>query len=126
MSFEPVNLIKEAAVHKAIADYMSDALPHDAFWTTIPLGGGGKIRGAQLKRAGVKQGTPDMLVVYQGRAIFLEIKTPAKQSRVSDPQRLCHADIAAAGAPVAVVRSTVDVECFLRNQGLPLKATVSA
>ena len=75
----------EAALHRAVAQYLTVALPKDAFWTTIPSGGGGKIRGANLKRMGLKPGVPDILIVYRGLPFFIELKS--KAGRVSPEQQ---------------------------------------
>ena len=45
------------------------------FFTAFPAGGGGRVRGAKLKKAGLQAGWPDIQLVYQGRYFGLEVKT---------------------------------------------------
>jgi hypothetical protein len=59
-------------------------------------------RSGQLVRVGVP-GTPDLLVLVDGRAVGLELKTPV--GRLSPVQVACHAAWERMGTPVRVVRS---------------------
>ncbi|MDA0817552.1 MAG: VRR-NUC domain-containing protein [Planctomycetota bacterium] len=57
------------------------------------------------------KGLPDVLVIKEGRAAWMEVKRPGE-----DPTRIqLHRmrDLAAAGCPVAVVRSAGDAREFL-------------
>jgi hypothetical protein len=111
----------EERLHRDIAQYLSLTL--DGGWfTTIPLGGGGRLRGAILHGVGVKAGVPDILIVHNGRAVWLEIKSP--KGRVSPEQYLCHQSLALARSSVAIVRSLEDVERALIGWGVPLKARI--
>ena len=114
----------EAAFHKAVAQYLNQALMPDTAWTTIPAGGGGKIRGAGLKVMGYRKGWPDIEIVHLGRVYYLELKTP--KTGLSKEQKACHAALLSAGALVAVCRSIEEVESTLRGWGLRLKATTGA
>lgn len=109
----------ELALQKAVTEFLDVALPKDAFWTAFPAGGGGKIRGAQLKASGLKAGVPDLLVLYGGRAVFIELKSP--KGRISDPQWQTLGKLADAGAIVYVARSVEQVDGQLRNAGIPLR-----
>lgn len=117
--------VSEARFHRIVKTFLDVALPVDAYYTTIGHGGGGRIRGAQLKAAGVKPGVPDILIVYRNAAIFIELKGP--NGIVSPEQKRCHAALQAAGARVAVCRSLADVETFLKYHiGIPLVSRVAA
>jgi hypothetical protein len=61
-----------------VADYLDRALPPGTMWTTVGHGGMPlhPRTAARLKKQGLKPGIPDVLVVYQGRVIFLELKRP--------------------------------------------------
>ena len=113
----------EDALHQTVAEFLGIkrnlALPSDAVWTTMPAGGGGKVRGAKLKARGLKPGWPDILIVYRGRLICIELKSP-KGVR-SPAQKLIHAQLSAAGALVYTATSLAAVEGFLRVI-IPLKA----
>ena len=61
-------------------------------------------------RLGAKKGFPDILIIWKGRAIFIELKT--KKGRVSDAQKACHAQLILAGGLVTVCRSLKEVEEF--------------
>lgn len=58
-------------------------------------------------------GLPDRLVLYQGRVRFVELKVPRGQ--VSKVQRHVHRRLERHGFPVAVVRTTEQVETILRK-----------
>lgn len=117
----------EDALHIAVAEFLGIernlALPNDAVWTTMPAGGGGKVRGAQLKAKGLKPGWPDILIVYRGRLICIELKSLKGQR--SPAQKLIHAQLSQAGALVYTAKSIEEVEGFLRVI-IPLKASTGA
>jgi len=73
------------------------------WWTHIPLGGlRSKVEAAILRGLGTTRGTPDLLIVADGKAHFLELKAP--HGSVSPEQHACHEALCAAGACVAVAR----------------------
>ena len=106
----------EDDLHMAVAQLLRLVLPADAIWSTIPAGGGGKIRGAKLKKMGYRAGWPDIEIVASGRPHVIELKTLT--GTVSPVQRACHKALVRAGALVAVCRSIPDVEGTLRGWGL--------
>ncbi len=111
----------EDIFHKAVARFLDLALPDDACWTTIPAGGGGKVRGAKLKAMGYKPGWPDILIIYRQQAFNIELKAP--QGRLSKAQKDRHPLIRNAGAPIAICQRIEEVEGSLRGWGIPLRAT---
>lgn len=111
--------ISEATLHQLVSDWLDLALPDDAWFTTFPLGSGGMIRGAQLKARGTKRGTPDILLIYQSQAYFIELKT--QTGRLSDSQHECHESLALAGARVATCRSLKDVAAALKEWRVPYR-----
>ena len=116
----------EAALHRAVARYLDMALPKFAFWTTFPAGGGGKVRGAQLKATGLKAGVPDILIIapgYDGPFVYwIELKAP--KGRASVDQQLQHQQLNRLLCEVAICRSVEDVEETLLGWGFRLRATV--
>lgn len=116
--------VSEAALHRSVSEFLTLSLQPEVFWTTFPSGGGGKIRGAQLKGHGLKAGVPDIPLVYFGRAFWLELKT--SNGRVSQDQIFTHASLIAAHSPVAVCRSIDGVAEALRRWDIPLRARISA
>ena len=122
----------ERALHNAVAAFLRVALPEDdkpgsPVWTTVGHGGGGKVRGAQLKAMGVRPGWPDVQILYPyGQWPFIGIELKATRGRLSDEQIKCHARIRRAGGEVIVCRSVEEVETALRIRGVALKATTGA
>ena len=113
----------EQALQQAVARYLDVALPDDAWWTAIPAGGGGRLRGAILKGMGYKAGTPDILIVWQGRAYWIELKAP--KGAVSKAQVATFERLRYAGATVDVCRSVHEVADMIEAY-FPTKASVSA
>lgn len=114
----------EATLSAQLAEFLRLALPPDCFASVFPAGGGGKARGGRLKRMGMVAGVPDWLIVYQGRALFVELKIPG--GRLSGPQRATHAWLRSAGALVTTEYGLEAIEGALLRFGVPLKTTVSA
>ena len=115
----------EQQLQQAVARYLDVALPGEVWWTTIPAGGGGKVRGAILKGLGYKAGTPDILIVYEGRAYWMELKAP--DGVLSTAQMWCFKVLCNAGCwRPHIVRSLVDVERALDSWRIPHRATVAA
>ena len=112
----------EAALHIEVANYLRHACGPGVFATTFPAGGGGAARGGKLKGMGLRAGVPDWLIVHDGRALLVELKT--KTGRVSEVQASAHHDLVMAGAQVAICRSVDDVEAALRAWGVPLRAVL--
>lgn len=117
--------MREADIHMLVADYLDRALPPGTMWSTIGHGGMPlhPRTAARMKRQGLKPGIPDVLVVYQGRAIFIEMKRPG--GRLSPAQKTMHERITSAGGVVEVCRSVDEVEAFV-GMLMPLAAKVSA
>ena len=88
-------------------------------------GGGGKIRGAQLKAKGYRAGTPDLHFTIRGRSYWIELKAPLK-GRLSFAQIAAAASIERAGGVVVVAKSLDDVIWFLGQWGVSLKARLAA
>lgn len=115
----------EQQLHFAVARYLDVALPADCWWTTIPLGGGGRLRGAFVKASGAKKGTPDILIVYRGRAHFIELK--ADKGRLSVAQQNTIKRLNDAGcSPIGVCRSLEQVSIVLEVFGIKLRARIAA
>ena len=111
----------EEQLHRAVARFLDVALPEDAWWSTFPSGGGGKIRGARLKAMGLKAGVPDILIIWRGEAFWIELK--AKGGRVSSAQWETRTAIARAGSHVGFVYGVDEVDSLLRAFGVPLRAS---
>ncbi len=90
----------EDDLHMVAARYLDLALPEDAVWTTIPAGGGGKVRGARIKAMGYKPGWPDLQIVYRGQLICIELKS--EEGRLSPRQRDMHKQLTLAGLLIGI------------------------
>ncbi len=125
----PLAVREEDAIQRNICRFLDAALPADSYYCAIPngsvLAGNPKQRGMQmnkLKSTGLKNGAPDLFIVARGQFIALEVKTST--GRLSETQKDTSDKIIAAGGSWAVVRSTGDVERFLKECGVVLHATV--
>ena len=117
----------EALLHRAVASWLRHAVRPPTFWTTFPAGGGGRVRGAQLKAAGLVAGFPDLILLHPvAKAgsecgcwlIGIELKAP--KGRQSPEQKAVEHAFEQAGGFYHIARSVEDVEEILRGAGVPL------
>jgi len=111
----------EDDLHRTVAAYLERAIPPFIPWTTMPAGGGGKVRGARLKAMGLQSGWPDLQLIFRGRYIGIELKAPGRT--LSKAQEALHERLMLSGGLIYTATSVEAVEGFLRGCGLPLKAT---
>lgn len=113
----------EAALHRAVAQYLSLVLPQGCgvFFSTFPSGGGGRIRGAQLKAMGLKSGVPDLMLIHEGRYYGIELKAGTALSVAQHERR---DEIHQAGGQVAVARSIDQVKEHLSRWGILPRGSV--
>jgi len=69
-----------------------------------------------LKKRGMTPGVADLVLVKDGKAYFMEVKTPA--GRISDAQRQFMSNAAGAGARYVVVRSYDQAVAVLKQWGI--------
>ena len=111
----------EEKFQRALCQYLDLALPPDAFYFAIPNGGWRtKAEAGILKATGVKAGVPDLCILYNGMAHFVELKS--KKGTLSGPQRDTRAAIISAGLPCALWRTLEDAQRVLTRWGVPLQA----
>ena len=110
----------EAQLHRAVAAFLSVALKPPTIWTTIGHGGGGKVRGAQLKAMGVQPGWPDIIIIhaaghspYYAEIAGIELK--AGKGRQSPEQKAVEKAFTEAGGMYFVCRSVDDVALALAS-----------
>lgn len=107
----------EDQVQRGILAYLANALPPEAFCTAVnPVPGKTPAAAGRSKALGMVAGVPDLLIVYDGRALFIEVKRPG--GRLSEAQGRVHALLWKAGAAVAVCSSVEDVEHVVREWGI--------
>tara|TARA_Y100000114_G_C11699666_1_gene297801 strand:+ start:96 stop:449 length:354 start_codon:yes stop_codon:yes gene_type:complete len=96
----------EFLLQSAIFACIKEILHPDVLITCFPSGGGGRVRGAKLKKMGLASGYPDLQLLHKGRYYGLEVKT--EKGRLSPAQSELHKRLELQGAKVAVVRSEKD------------------
>lgn len=99
-----------------IIDFLKIQLHKSALLTCFPSGGGGKIRGAMLKRMGLVAGWPDLQIIFKGKYYGLEVKT--EKGKVSENQKAIHDSLIKQGAKVAVVRTPEEAWIQIKEWGL--------
>lgn len=90
-------------------------LARGVFLTHIPsgyiAGRGGPLRGAFLKAMGLVAGLPDLMLLHEGRAHFLELKSA--KGKLSAAQGECRFLLNRAGCHVETIRSLDEaLECL--------------
>lgn len=109
----------------AVVSYLAQALPPTAFFGFFPLGRGGLFHGLRMRDLGVREGFPNLLVLYDGCAYCIELRTSGYTPLSS--QRDCYAALQDARVPVTVARSLADVQRFLSEEcALPMRNWRSA
>jgi hypothetical protein len=96
-------------------------LEPDAFMFAVPNGGARSAHeGAILVGQGVMAGVPDLMIIFNGTAVGLELKA-AKGGRVDERQRIVHERFARAGIPVGIVRTGPEALDFLKQHKVPMR-----
>jgi hypothetical protein len=114
--------VTEAQLHRAVAAFLRLALKPPTTWTTMPAGGGGRVRGAQLKAMGLQPGWPDIIILDRGpNVIGLELKT--KVGKQAPAQRMIAQAFKDVQAWYILCRSVEEVEKALRFCKVELHAT---
>lgn len=111
----------EDRIHRYIADYLRVAAPEEFFWSSIENRNNGKAEGGRRNERGCRTGVPDILTIYRGVPLFMEVKAP--KGRLHDSQKALFPEIKQAGAAIAIVRSVDDVFHALISAGVPVRAT---
>jgi hypothetical protein len=111
----------EHDLQAAVAEFLALSLPpHEAVFCSIPNGGKrDKATAGKLKAEGLKPGAPDLLILWRGRAIGLELKTG--KGRLSPQQMAFSMRWTTAGGVYAVARSIEEVAALLDAAGVPLR-----
>lgn len=114
----------EYDLHCQIAKYLTFALPPEAWFSTVENSNQrgdstAKAQQGKLKRKGCKTGIPEIIVHYQSRSLWFEVKFG--DNDLSDMQRYCHEEINAAGVPVVTVWSLEDVRQALLSHNIPCR-----
>ena len=120
----------ERDFQRLLVKHLAAAFGPRVFWTHFPNGtfrGRGKqgaIRGAQLKALGVKSGCPDILIIFDGKAHWLELK--AGRNSESEAQLDTIYDLKIAGSPTATVRTLAEAFHAIDKWGIPCRLSLAA
>jgi len=114
----------EQILHKAVAHFLRLSLKPPVVWSTFPAGGGGKVRGAQLKAMGLRKGMPDLLVIAPG-PVLVGIELKSKAGKQTPEQFQVATDFKDCGAWLVLCRSVDEVEKALRFCKIPMTARVT-
>ena len=102
----------EAALQRSVIQHLTWRARPGVWFTHVPLGGlRSKIEGAILRGLGTARGTPDLLIVADGKAHVLELKSAS--GRLTEVQRVVHERLRAAGAEVAVAHGIDEALAWL-------------
>jgi len=112
----------EHVLHVSVRRYLDMALPLDAWWTTIPTAGSSLVQGAKVKARGYRAGTPDLMILWRSACYWFELKSA--KGTVDPLQREQHAAIMRAGGKVGIARDLNDVQFWLEQWSIPLRAVV--
>ncbi len=103
-----------------VVQHLQWALPEDALVFHVPNGGSrNKLEAINLKRMGTVAGIPDLVVLHDERAFFIEMKLG--KGKLSEAQSFIISRIKRARCKVSLCRSMEDVENFLSECGIPLR-----
>ena len=115
----------ENAIQAAIMEYLRLTLPASCFAFHVNNTPRNSIHGARLKHLGLVAGVPDIVVLRSpGLCAFIEVKTA--KGTLSNSQKAFRDWCAENGFPFAVVRGVGDVQAFLTDMNIPLKARAAA
>ena len=104
----------ENQIQRSIAKYLDMMLLSDAFWTAInPIPGKSIVAASNSKAMGMKGGVPDILILFRGQSIWVEVKREG--GYLDKRQKLVHADIEMAGGAVYTARSIDDIQEILQQ-----------
>jgi hypothetical protein len=94
--------MREDAIQAALINHIALRARPGVKAFHVPNGGKrSKAEAGRFKALGVVRGIPDLVVIADGRALFLELK--ATDGRLSPDQVKAHAELKTAGAIVATV-----------------------
>jgi len=120
-------MLKESDIQKQVIDYLSiRAVKGNFFFFSIPNEGfmqaaniarmdnkTKSILNTHLKKMGMVAGVPDLCILYDGKTLFIELKT--KTGRLSKIQEIVHKKIKSISHNIEIARSLDDVIEILKK-----------
>ncbi len=118
----------EDALQRSMVDWLNACVPQPPegpWWTAVnPAPNKSKATAGRSKAMGMKAGTPDLVFVWKGRFVAIEVKLPGKS--LSKVQKEVHELIGLAGGVRHTVHSLVELEMFLQVIGVPMRGRAAA
>lgn len=118
----------EDQIQRAMVDWLNLCIPPPPlgpYWTACnPLPNKGKAQAGVSKAMGLKAGTPDLIMCWQGKFIGIEVKAPGRY--LSGAQSQTHMSISWAGGLVHIVHSVDELQAFLLVLGVPVRGRIAA
>lgn len=115
----------EAALHKAVIEYLRLILPKGTVIHHSPNEGKrGLLEQRALKNNGTMAGWPDIEIVWNGWVFFIELKSA--KGRLRPEQIACHDALTFAGARVATCRYINEVQQAIAAWGIPTRDKTKA
>lgn len=123
--------LPEAQLQRAVAHYLTLVLRPDVVWTAIGHGGGGAVRGAQLKSMGLRRGVADLFITWKTyfsppmfEMLWIEFKS--KKGVQSSEQFEFQTRVEAIGHQYLIIRDLDDLQRALRARNVPMKSARAA
>ncbi len=114
----------EGQLQRSIVEWLGWAVPPHPlgpWWTAVnPVSFKSEAVAGKSKAMGMKPGVPDMVFVWRGRPIWVELKAP--KGTVTTVQEQVHEAITVCGGVVAVVRSIDQLAGLFETVGIPMRA----
>lgn len=115
----------EQVLQRAVAQYLDARLPAAAMWFHPPNGGNlSKAQAGIMKAMGLKPGVPDIVILANGSAYFIELKAP--RGYPTPEQREWHQRLRAGHYGIAVARDLETVARLLVEWKITSRACIAA
>lgn len=117
-------VVREPVLHKQIADVLRWELGppgrvsrHGVTWWSVDMSNFADVAPGLRTRRGAVAGVPDLMLVYRGRAYFIELK--ARDGVLSPAQCVVATTLTLCGCPWGVARDVDEVIDLLDAWGIP-------
>lgn len=117
-------VVREPVLHKQIADVLRWELGppgrvsrHGVTWWSVDMSNFADVAPGLRTRRGAVAGVPDLMLVYRGRAYFIELK--ARDGVLSPAQQVVATTLTLCGCPWGVARDVDEVIDLLDAWGIP-------
>lgn len=112
--------LTERKIHRSVIEWMKQVRTADWFFFHVPNEGLRSPKtGKFFKLLGMVPGIPDLVIVFDAQAFFIELKKEG--GKVTETQDDCHERLKRAGARVAVCRSIEDVRETFQTWRIPTR-----